>query len=180
MPLLGALVTIRPGATWSYLGPLGVTFSNLIHAMQFLLRKLCYAIFTMQSLLCNHCYAIFAMQSLLCNLCYAIFAIGPSRAIGLNAMLPCMLDLVHIHTWRDKVPCMFAVAGLPGHACLILCTFIRDATKCHAWLILCTFFVFAVAGLPGATSGNGKKRMWDPLPWSEVRTPKCKHCLWNI
>jgi hypothetical protein len=27
--------------------------------------------------------------------------------IGLNAMLPCMLDLVRVHTRRDNVPCMF-------------------------------------------------------------------------
>ena len=107
---------------------------NLCYA---LLRNLCYAIFAMHSLLCNLCYAIFAMQSLLCNF--------PSRAIGLSAMLPCMLDLVHIHTWRDKVPCMFAVAGLPG-----------------------------------ATSDNGKKRISDPLTTRQVRTPKCKHCLGNI
>jgi hypothetical protein len=47
------------------------------------------------------------MQSLLCNLCDACFATGLSMVIGLNAMLPCMLDLVRVHTRHDNVPCMF-------------------------------------------------------------------------
>ena len=86
----------------------------LCFATQYLLCNLCSAIIAMQSLLCNLCYAIIAMQSLLCNLCDAIFAMqslrcifcGPSMVVCLNAILPCMLDLVRIHTRRDKVPRM--------------------------------------------------------------------------
>jgi hypothetical protein len=154
VPLLGAPVTIRPGATWgipwSYLGLL-CNLCNVIFAMQSLLCSLCYAIFAILSLQCNlrnACSAIVALQSLLCNLCYAIFAMQ-SLLRGYHGASSCRINS---GARRNAASCRMIGAGFPfwGH-------FLRSAL-----------------GLPEATWGYLGHTL--RLPGTSLQVLQCNLC----
>ena len=177
--------------------------------MEYLLWNLCYAIFAMQSLLCNLCYAIFAMQSLLCsktlwNLCFLQYfaeniekplvflcfcihtAQKPYKTCGFcNILLKILKNQMFSIVFAFKMlknllkPLVFAIfcrkyrktIGFP----LFLDLKLQKTQKNQL------FFAFFHRNTYRNTSGNGRESGTPAqLVRTQVRTPKCKHCLGNI
>ena len=148
----------------------------------------------MQSLLCNLSNAIFAMQSLLCNLCYAIFA------------FLCFLSSDCKKHYKTCAFCNILLKMLENHwfSLVFASRVLENLMKPVLFAIFCwkywktigfrlffglllqknlikpvLFYILSIGipiGIPLRTAGGGN---CIHLVTTQVRTPKCKHCLGN-
>ena len=133
--------------------------------------------FTMQSSLCNLCYAIFAMQSLLRNLCYATFAMQ-SLLFAENIEKPLVFIGFCIQSARKPYKtcafCYILLKILKNHRF----SFVFWAPIAKKPYKTCAFLHFVHRNTYRNTPDNGREGdNTAQLVRTQVRTPKCKHCL---